>query len=365
MSRPEAAPVRLAGRVGLVLMGVSFALGAVEVGVRAVLPQPLGAGDPPPLLRGMLTEPGDHRVRTAEYDVVAHVNGAGFVDREWGPKAGPRVVVIGDSFVQAAQVPLDEGYGRVLAREAGVEVLSLGVPGAGTATALDVLEAYAFPLHPDLVLLGFLVANDVLNNDPLLDTKTDKPFYALRDGRLVRTDPVLASAPLPWLWERSDTFRWVARTWAARREAEARVAAGEGGVPVDLEVYLAGGDARWEEAWTVTDALVGAMADRCAAAGVGFGTVLFPDQVQATATGRARAEARWPSLRGWHPEAAQARALALAERHGPALDLLPALAAAPGTLYFADDGHWTAEGHRVAATATAPWVRGLLEAGGR
>ena len=362
-------PRPLPARLLLGLGALALALGAVEAAVRTWAPQPLGAGEAPPLLRGMLTAPGDHRVVTPEYDLSVHVNRAGFVDHEWGPKHGRRVVVIGDSFVQAAQVPLDDGFGRVLQRALGgdVEVLSLGIPGAGTATAVDTLDTWVFALQPDVVVLGFLVANDVMNNHPLLDDQTDKPFYRLTADALVHTDPVRVCAPWPWLWERSDTFRLVARTWAERREAQARLDAGADGLPLDLLVYAPETDARWTEAWQVTDALVGAMATRCHEHGITFGTLLFPDGIQATRAGRARANQRWPPLAAWHPETAQARAAALAAAHAPAFDLLPALGAADAAtegagppLYFPEDGHWTVEGHRVAAAAAAPFVAGLL-----
>ncbi len=46
----------------------------------------------------------------------------------------------------------------------------------------------------------------------------------------------------------------------------------------------------------------------------------------------------------------------------PALDLLPAVRAHPDprSLYYPGDGHFTAEGNRVAAEAVAAWI---LEAG--
>lgn len=392
----------LADRAILLAGGLVVGLVLAEGAVRVFAPQPLGVAEPPPLLRGELTAPGDHPVRTSEYDVVVHVNADGFVDREWGPRTEARVVVIGDSFVQAAQVPLAAGFGRVLdGALPEAEVLSMGVPGAGTATALGVLETYALPRSPDVVLLGFLVANDVLNNHPLLEGKDDKPFYALRDGELVPSDAASAAA-------RSDTLirsplhaaRWVGRTLATRRATKRKLELG-GGVPVDLRVHdpgcaewgrpldltvlmpedgeglnvrrevrsdgYVGPDplcAAWDDAWAVTDALIAEMARRCDDAGVRFGVVLFPDAVVATRAGREDAARRWPEVARWDVERAWRRARETAERHAPTLDLLPAFqaadAAGEGPLFYAQDGHWTPAGHALAAEASAPFVAGLL-----
>jgi lysophospholipase L1-like esterase len=363
---------RSARRLAALAFGLALALALVEAGIRAFAPQP--EGEAGPLLRGPLTEPGDHRVRTGEYDVTLHVNAAGFVDGEWPPAApggvagggAPRpkteIVVLGDSFVQAAQVPPGSGFGPRLEAalaEQGVaaHVLSMGVPGAGTATALGVLRTYALPRRPDLIVLGFLVANDVLNNHPLLEGKSDKPFYALRDGALVpvRAADVVMTSPL-WRW--SAAWRWATRTWTARRVADRKLALGQG-MPIDLRVHDpacvggAGGAAcqEWDEAWAVTDALFAEMARACG--DIPFAILLFPDRVQV------ERRADWPGAAAWDFDAAQARIARVAGAHAPTFDLLPALRAAGGELYLRDDGHWTARGHDAAARAAAGFVARL------
>lgn len=334
------------------LGGTLVALTLAEVSVRALDPQPAPAG----LLRGMLTEPGDHPVRSEEYDVTVHVNARGFVDDEWVDRAGvPRVVVIGDSFVQAAQVDPGLGYGarletRLYAEGLEADVRSLGVPGAGTATALGILEEYALPMKPDLVILGFLVSNDVLNNHPLLEGKDDKPFYALRDGQLAPVKAAdLVGGPL-WQW--SALWRRVTRDLMKRRIAERKLSLGQG-MPLDLRVYdpaCGGACAVWDEAWAVTDALLGEMDRACGE--IPFAIVLFPDRNQVL--GRSE----W-GTGGWDFSAAQARAASVAAKHGAVLDLLPDIRGEDG-LYLPKDGHWTARGHDRAAELTVPLVRELL-----
>ena len=360
-------------RLLLVLLGLLVSLAVVELGVRVLRPQAPGAVDLPPLLRGQYVQPGAYSNASAEFSVQVQVNSAGFVDREWTapPPGVTRIAVIGDSFVQATQVEMDQGFGRVLedamnaATGGTVQVLSLGVPGAGTGTALGLLEQYALPQDPQLVVLGFLLSNDVLNNHPLLESKDDKPFYRLEGGKLVPTDAQQTRASrwrVPGLWWGSHTWRLLARTVVSRQASRASLASGQG-LPLDLRVHDPLGGPTWEEAWAVTDALVGAMAERCHERGVPFATLIFPSQVEATAAGRERAIAAWPELASWDLSAAGERAAAMAARHGPVLDLTPALGAAQheAQLYYTQDGHWTPTGHRMAARAAAPFLAGLLD----
>jgi len=366
MSRPWAA------RVAALAMGLVVALVGAEGAVRLAAPQP-PAIPQDALLRGMFTVPGDHPVRTTEYGNVVHVNTHGFVDAEWAARRPgvPRIVVIGDSFVQAAQVSLEQGYGRQLARDlsqrAGhqVEVLSLGVPGAGTGTALLLLQQQVPALQPDVVVYGFTTSNDVLNNDPELDPKPDKPFFRLEGGQLVRVAPQDAAVPA-WahglLWEHSELARWLGRTWWRRAESQQALARGEG-LPPELRVHDPDPGRAWTRAWTTTDALVGALARSCQEHGWAFGTVLIPDGVEATVAGRAQAVRRWPELGAWDTDAAHLRAGTLAARYGPVVDLSPALRAAEAPdqpLYLVEDGHWTPRGHTVAAEASVPLVLSLL-----
>lgn len=86
-----------------------------------------------------------------EFEVDVEVNAHGFRDlpRELArPQGVTRVALLGDSFLEALQVPLEETCARrleakVLARRPGVEVLNLGVSSHGLGQALLARETVA------------------------------------------------------------------------------------------------------------------------------------------------------------------------------------------------------------------------------
>ena len=116
--------------VGTTLLTSLLLLGIFEVVVRSYHPQPpiQQKHRPLNLNRGQFTHPGVHLNQTREYSVQVHVNKYGFVDQEWEIPNPESTLLIGDSFVQAAQVELVEGLGRQLEHALHSPMLSIGVP---------------------------------------------------------------------------------------------------------------------------------------------------------------------------------------------------------------------------------------------
>ena len=81
-----------------------------------------------------------------------------------------RILVLGDSFMEANSVKLDDTFHRhveKLARATGnnnVEVINMGVAGYGTLQEYLVFREIGHLYNPDLVLVGFYNGNDVINN---------------------------------------------------------------------------------------------------------------------------------------------------------------------------------------------------------
>ncbi len=114
-----------------------------------------------------------------DFHVEERSNEAGFLDRPLPPLAKPpgtcRVAFIGDSFVEAAQVPIRQKVQVELQRllEAAkpgqpVETMAFGFSGTGQLNQLGYLETFVRPRKPDVVVL-VVVSNDLANNSALLE----------------------------------------------------------------------------------------------------------------------------------------------------------------------------------------------------
>ncbi len=114
-----------------------------------------------------------------DFRVEERTNEAGFLDRPLPPVARTagtcRIAFLGDSFVEAAQVPNAQKVQAELERlmkarwpALGVETMAFGFSGTGQLNQLGYLEAYVRPRKPDLIVLVF-VSNDFANNSALLE----------------------------------------------------------------------------------------------------------------------------------------------------------------------------------------------------
>jgi hypothetical protein len=113
-----------------------------------------------------------------DYWATEKVNSLGFIDSEPALPKPPgtfRIVLVGDSFVEAAQVPIAQKLQTLLAADLNrrfpdrkFDAVALGFSGTGQANQLPFYERNR-DLKPDLVILLF-VSNDFANNSPVLES---------------------------------------------------------------------------------------------------------------------------------------------------------------------------------------------------
>jgi len=125
------------------------------------------------------------------YVNLFHWNSRGYFDHDYQP-ARPegitRIVVIGDSYVEAMQVPLARTFHKLLesALNQGVahagsskyEVVALGSAGTGQNHNLHVLRKEGLAFGPDMVVFT-LCSNDFCDDDPKLKKEFDLAFGAI------------------------------------------------------------------------------------------------------------------------------------------------------------------------------------------
>ena len=144
---------RLGGKLGLILFGVIFGCLLAEVALRVS-----GYSYPefyqPDAVRGYALRPimeGWYRKEGAAY---IRINNDGLRDVEHSKAKPPgivRIAVIGDSYPEAFQIPMEDAFWSVMSRKldqcgvfAGkkVEVINFGVSGYGTAQELLTLREH-------------------------------------------------------------------------------------------------------------------------------------------------------------------------------------------------------------------------------
>lgn len=367
----------------LAAVGVLFALGMLELGVRWMHLVPDRFWEPDALLGARLI-PGHHGWWTQEdreFLVPVEINHEGLRDTEH-PYAKPpgvfRILVLGDSFVEAMHVPLTSTFPHQLEQQLNannngvrVETISAGVSGYGTASELLWFEREGKRYQPDLVLLAFYPGNDVKNNSSTLEDAL-KPEYA-GDGSLQKVvgekaPPVVKG----WrgLLARSAAYHYFRQVLMVRHpqlaaslarhgwlKGEAiRAAPERDGIPSDYGVYAASPDGEWQEAWQHTEWLLGRLQEAAAAGSARFTMAVLCTRDQIYPDWWQEVLAAHPKMQGrtWDLDAPQHHVEAWCAQHDvPCAVMAPAFRAAASRggepLHFHHDGHWTVAGHQLAA----------------
>jgi hypothetical protein len=173
--------------VNALVMAVAVGLAAAvaEVGLRLFFPQPMGVFHED--RDGLAMHWPRFVTYLPQFGQTVRFNSAWMRDREHKLQKEPgvyRILLLGDSFTEALQVPFDATFASVLEqaleRKAGrpVEVINAGVSGWGTDDELHYLTVYGVRWQPDLVLVAMTLHNDISDN-------LREQWHTLRDGELV------------------------------------------------------------------------------------------------------------------------------------------------------------------------------------
>jgi lysophospholipase L1-like esterase len=270
-----------------------------------------------------------------------------------------RVAVVGDSMVEAMQVPHDRSMSDRLSVDLSrdghpVEVYRLGIGGAPMSQYLLMMEREVVRYRPDWIVV-LIIHNDFDESFEFVQGRYTSSFLKLRmvDGKVAEEVAPVAWRPGAADWVRRTAiarymyYRWQVHVGALRDLflGPARAATGRYEANIDVDAVLR----QMPDVKTATDYLFARM--QAVAQSHGARLLLAIDGVRGAL---------------YTNEESQALALNkmcsdLAQRRGiPFLDLHPVFRdewnASHRRFEFEHDGHWNEYGHAVAARAVARFI---------
>lgn len=315
-------------------------------------------------------------------------------------RLGPRVMVVGDSFVMAENVPLEATFVARLAEELSgepgvegvVEGVNAGRSGFGPDQSLLLMERELEAVDPDLLVCVLCAHNDVG------DLARNKLFQLDGDGELVRCSPRLGARLVDEFARRTERASGlgVERLYRFWREAPARRAVDQ--VPAGtMDLYLAALGAQYDEFFTrgdlevvslfedvydadvalrpdspsvrtklaVMSAVVRSMVELAAARGIPLHFVVVPSAVDVCGGFGIQVD---PTRYATYDADQLVRSLldAVEVAGGVATDLTPVLRSDDGALWVGGtDIHWNAAGQALGASQVAAdlWARPEVRSG--
>ena len=307
-------------------------------------------------------------------------------------KKGFRVVAIGDSFVEAIQIPDGEEVSSKLEEALGIEVLNAGISGYSTVTELEAYRRFIRPYKPDIVVLFMYLGNDIKGNSCVLDPQRSLCARVV-DGEISYKDQAGEGREISLIdngaaeqaiekSKRAGTFNlknFFRRNFVlygvlhdlkmimlsvVNRTTEH--------VPVRWRIYLNEVQPAWRDAWAITADVLATLKVETKADNARLAVVAIPEHFSySTDWKRALSFGAGVAAPAGFDPAGPARRLAeiTASLGIPTLDILPELLSyrdrfgLPDPFFsFSCDGHWNPLAHYLVAHEVAAFLdeNGLL-----
>ncbi len=356
----------LNGTMVLIALVIAFIL--TETAVRFLAPQPTGLSHQDRY--GLVMHWPSLTRYLPQFGHEASFNSEGMRDREHELEkaAGTyRVLVLGDSFMEAMQVPFEASLPslveRGLSERTGrpVEVINGGTSGWGTDDQLRYYTQYAAKWKPDLILVAMTLHNDISDN-------LREDWHRMEDGALVEQHREPKSY---WAYKKIQLKAFIAtrfQTYTLWRKVRHRREIRDTGRELNqhiVDLFHEPPSEKLARGFEMTEKLLGKL-QAVAGPDTRVALLLLPLHVQLTDSAFTefvdRAQVAPTAMQLDRPQRVMTEA---AQRLGiPVIDLLPRFRAWSATrqepLYIDWDGHWNQAGHRLASEVSA---EGIVDAG--
>ncbi len=323
---------------------------------------------------------GRYRSPQGEFDTKVSFNAQGLRDYDYANDRFEdvfRILVLGDSFVEAAQVDLEESFVKLIEARLNAlgqrhyEVINAGVSSYSPAVEYLYLKEQGLALSPDLVLV-VLSVNDVYDDYHYSHASTAR-FDD--QGFPLAFPPRFSNPPLFqirwWLRRHSDLYFFLSDRMAMLRHSmpNNHIHQINGDISKSyLAIFSDNPSKEVEEAWKLSWHYLLGIQNLSYKTNASMAMVVIPHSMQVSVDewkeGKLALNYEAPTvitstmMQDGFQKFADARGI-------PMLDLLPRLreAAKKELLYLPYDGHWNIQGHKVAAEEITKFLRALVHEG--
>ncbi|MBX4211213.1 MAG: hypothetical protein KW806_00210 [Candidatus Yanofskybacteria bacterium] len=250
-------------KLGLLVLGLLIPLMLLEIGLR-LWGFPASDIYRRDLQSGLLLLNPNKNIYVASecFRNTVATNSLGFHSKEYSlekPAHTYRIAIIGDSFIEAQQVSLEDMISARLEtklnalpnRTVAYEVLPFGISSHGTRQNILYTQQFAMQFHPDLVIDAFVM------NDPQDDANDITPSFN-SDGTL-KIEPVPVPPTSPIVKSVKKVFRKSVLVTTVRKKYQtlkSKSAPSSTGVPAEVEILMTDYSDFWKEAWRREDQLL-------------------------------------------------------------------------------------------------------------
>jgi hypothetical protein len=403
-----------------ILFGIALGVVLTEVGLRLWQGSLIQQDKFLDTILGDHHKPGDqYWYQTEEFKTFVQINSKGLRDYEYPYKKDKgvfRILVLGDSFTDGLQVPLEDTFPKVLERKLNeqartpqrrYEVLNAGHHGDGTGRQLLFFQYEGYKYNPDIVLLAIYTGNDIRNNQPELESihrvtkygseykEIPGPYFVLTNkGLELRnfpytkpTDVIIDSSGIDdqiktFLTEHSYTYRMV-RDYVKTKleishlkqisnpqenEITSQSLVKSEQLPYWLDPYRPVYSSQWEQAWLITELLLAKLKREVEAHDARLIVVILNPRQEIEQVYWEDYVEEYPEIKNWDTEKPNHLIGAILQKQGIVyLQLASYLRRyvddTGHKIYLAQDGHFTNEGYHLVGEQLTLWFieNGMLE----
>jgi hypothetical protein len=305
-------------------------------------------------------------------------NSQGFRDKDFKPGNDFKIAILGDSFMEAIEAPVNLNTASILSKLLERRTLNAGINSYGTTHEFFVYKAFLKPLRPQITLLFFYPGNDVKDNSCELTRMYGEPISG-PCGYISENKVVWNTS-----FDRNDNVRGQSRLKRFLRQNCRLCLLGyrvmkfdlwnkyaHGKIPFLYDTFRADPPApvkkQWEEGWKITTEAILQLNSEVKSAGGKLFIVTVPDFFAVVPDWKKSFEKATEGAKppkDFDPLLAEKRLAALGKRHDiSVLNLAPLFSnyrvkfdLKDPYFWYVCDAHWSPLGHFL----TANWVARML-----